>query len=565
MDSLLKVNDLTVTLGVGANQQRLVEQVGFTLEAGQILSIVGESGSGKSLTAKAIAGLLPPAVKASGEVIFRRQNLLSEEVSSPLGTGIGLVFQEPMTALTPVLTVGLQLTEAMLFHGLADRAEANARAIEMLERVGIPAAAARMSQYPHELSGGMRQRVMIAMMMLLQPQILIADEPTTALDVTVQAQILDLLRDIVTETGIGLILITHDMGVVAELADDVLVLRRGAVVEAGTTQRIFASPEQPYTQELLAAVPRLDNAPPPPSHARDRFAPENPLVSVKNVTKTFRSAGAVFASGHVTQALDDVSLSIEQGETLALVGESGSGKSTLGRVIARLVEADAGAVQFDGRELLELQGAALRRVRPQIQVIFQDPYASLDPRHRIASTITEPVAIRERISRAARLKLAAALLARVGLDEDMAMRYPHEFSGGQRQRIAIARALAANPKLIIADEPTSALDVSIQAQILELLASLQREEGLTVLFISHDLAVVRQIADRVAVMRQGRIVEMGPVETVWKERAHPYTQALIAAAPIPDPERRRGTHAPMPGTFAKGPLVEQSPGHWAAL
>ena len=263
MDSLLKVNDLTVTLGVGANQQRLVEQVGFTLEAGQILSIVGESGSGKSLTAKAIAGLLPPAVKASGEVIFRRQNLLSEEVSSPLGTGIGLVFQEPMTALTPVLTVGLQLTEAMLFHGLADRAEANARAIEMLERVGIPAAAARMSQYPHELSGGMRQRVMIAMMMLLQPQILIADEPTTALDVTVQAQILDLLRDIVTETGIGLILITHDMGVVAELADDVLVLRRGAVVEAGTTQRIFASPEQPYTQELLAAVPRLDNAPPP--------------------------------------------------------------------------------------------------------------------------------------------------------------------------------------------------------------------------------------------------------------------------------------------------------------
>lgn len=561
---LLEVSELEVCIGRGSNPQRVVDCVSFTLSAGETLAVVGESGSGKSLMAKAVAGLLPPLAEASGEVWFRKQNLLAPDAQSPLGTGIGLVFQEPMTALTPVLTVGVQLTEALVFHGLAGRTEAHRRAVEMLDRVGIPSPAARMTQYPHELSGGMRQRVMIAMMMLLEPEVLIADEPTTALDVTVQAQILDLLRDLVAETRIGLMLITHDMGVVAEIADNVLVLRQGSVVESGTTHAIFATPEQLYTRALLAAVPHLEQAADPRPDADDTPSSEPPLVAVRGVCKSYRTSGVLFAQSHQTRALDNVSLEIRPGETLALVGESGSGKSTLGRVIARLVEADSGEVDFAGHALLQLDRSALQAIRPQIQMVFQDPYASLDPRHRVGATITEPIAIRGGTTRAERRTLAATLLERVGLEAAMAARYPHEFSGGQRQRIAIARALAAQPKLIIADEPTSALDVSIQAQILALLTSLQQEDGMTMLFISHDLAVVRQIADRVAVMRQGKIVEIGPVETVWSERLHPYTQALISAAPVPDPSRKRGARAPLPGVFPSGPLVAHTPGHWVA-
>ncbi|SNR53359.1 dipeptide ABC transporter ATP-binding protein [Puniceibacterium sediminis] len=563
MSALLAVRDLSVTLRSGGEARMLAQDVSFDVARGQILSIVGESGSGKSMTAKALMGLLPPNATVSGEAWFRGANLLAKGSAPCRGTGIGLIFQEPMTALTPVLTIGTQLTEAMVVLGLADPAEARRRAIAMLDRVGIPAPDRRMRQYPHELSGGMRQRVMIAMMMLLEPEILIADEPTTALDVTVQAQILDLLRDIVRDTRIGLILITHDMGVVAETAQDVLVMKAGRTIEAGPVARIFTAPSAPYTRALLDAVPRLDR---PGSSAGmvAGAAAGKTLLSAGHVSKTFHARAGLFASGLATRALDDVSLDIRQGETLALVGESGSGKSTLGRVITRLTDADHGAVTLGEENLLTLRGKSLRAARRKIQMIFQDPYASLDPRQRIGTSIAEPIAIHTTLSRAERQDRVGGLLARVGLTPEMAARYPHEFSGGQRQRIAIARALAAGPVLIVADEPTSALDVSIQAQILDLLADLKREEGLTMLFISHDLAVVRQIADRVAVMRQGRILELGPTEAVWTAARHPYTRALIDAAPVPDPTRPRGVRRPVSGDFAIGALREAALGHWVA-
>ncbi|MEM8571067.1 MAG: ABC transporter ATP-binding protein [Pseudomonadota bacterium] len=558
-EPLLSVQDLYVTLAGRGRTQPLVEDVSFEVERAKILSIVGESGSGKSMTAKALLGLLPPKVHATGEAWFRGQNLLAPGVEPPRGKGIGLIFQEPMTALTPVLTIGTLLTEAVIVHGLLSGAEARREAIAMLDRVGIPEPAARMRQYPHELSGGMRQRVMIAMMMMLKPDILIADEPTTALDVTVQAQILDLLRDIVQETHVGLILITHDMGVVAEMADDVLVMRAGRTVEAAPTPKLFAAPSAPYTKALLDAVPRLDA---PGRSVAPRS--EEALLSARNLRKTFRARAGLLGTGSVTHAIDDVSLDVRRGETFALVGESGSGKSTLGRVFARLTDADDGEVTLGGQDLIALRGNALRAVRHRVQMIFQDPYASLDPRQRIGSTIAEPIRIQAKLPRKERQNRVMALLKRVGLGSEAAARYPHEFSGGQRQRIAIARAIAAGPDLIVADEPTSALDVSIQDQILVLLAELKREDGLTLLFISHDLAVVRQIADRVAVMRCGRVLEMGPTEEVWRNPRHAYTRALIDAAPRPDPTRKRGVRAPLTGSYPSGDLIEAAPGHWVA-
>ena len=512
------------------------------------------------MTAKAIMGLLPPKANASGTAMFRGQNLLAKNATPPRGTGIGLIFQEPMTALTPVLTIGTQLTEGMVVHGLADTIAAQRRAIEMLDRVGISNPEKRMRQYPHELSGGMRQRVMIAMMMLLEPDLLIADEPTTALDVTVQAQILDLLRDIVSDTKIGLILITHDMGVVAEMASDVIVLKSGQLVEAGPVQQIFHAPCAEYTRALLDAVPSIEM-----THPGSPSTESTVILLARNLHKTFRGQRGLGSAGPKTKALDDVSLDIRRGETLALVGESGSGKSTLGRVFLRLAEADQGSVEFNSIDLLALTGSQLRLARCKIQMIFQDPYASLDPRQSVGSAIAEPIIIQGSVTKSDRRETVDALLTRVGLTPEMANRFPHEFSGGQRQRIAIARAIAAGPDLIIADEPTSALDVSIQAQILDLLADLKQEKGLTMLFISHDLAVVRQVADRVAVMRQGRILELGPVDDVWSSPRHPYTKALIEAAPVPDPLRKRGLRTPMPGRFATGKLTEAAPGHWVAL
>ena len=555
MTALLSVKDLSVTLGDTA----LVEGISFDLSRGEVLSIVGESGSGKSMTAKALMGLLPPKASATGTAMFDGANLLAPGSKTPRGTGIGLIFQEPMTALTPVLTIGLQLTEALESHGICSKGEAQRRAIDMLDRVGIPDPTARMRQYPHELSGGMRQRVVIAMMMLLGPRVLIADEPTTALDVTVQAQILDLLKELVRETQIGLILITHDMGVVAEMADHVLVMKAGKAEELGPVRDLFASPAATYTRDLLDAVPRIDAV-------STRSGPDAPtLLSVRNITKTFQTRGALFKSGAAHRALDGVSLEVRRGETLALVGESGSGKTTLGRVIAQLTAADAGQVLLDDTDLTGLSGRDLQTRRRAVQMVFQDPYASLDPRQTVGRTIAEPMIIHDTLTKADRSQRVESLLDKVGLSANMARRYPHEFSGGQRQRIAIARAMAARPTLVIADEPTSALDVSIQARVLDLLEGLKHSEDLTMLFISHDLAVVRQIADRVAVLRNGRILELGPASALFAAPKHPYTRALIDVAPVPDPTRKRGKRPALQGDYPKGPLQEVDAGHWVAV
>lgn len=554
MSTLLSVQGLSVSI----DAKHLVEEISFDLGAGEVLSIVGESGSGKSMTAKALMGLLPPKASAGGRAMFDGADLLAPGVDAPRGTGIGLIFQEPMTALTPVLTIGLQLTEALESHGLCDRHEAHSSAIAMLDRVGIPEPAALMRQYPHELSGGMRQRVVIAMMMLLGPRVLIADEPTTALDVTVQAQILDLLREIVTETQIGLILITHDMGVVAEMADNVLVMKSGKVQEYGPARDVFSKPKAKYTRALLDAVPRIDRV-----SERDEIAPDT-LLSASHVTKTFKTRTALFSRDDGHKALDDVSLDIVRGETLALVGESGSGKTTLGRVITRLTQAEEGRVLLNGTDLTALSGRSLQAHRRAVQMVFQDPYASLDPRQPVGRTIEEPMIIHETLSREERSTRVQALMEKVGLSPEMAKRYPHEFSGGQRQRVAIARAIAAKPTLVVADEPTSALDVSIQARVLELLDSLKHSEDLTMLFISHDLAVVRQIADRVAVMRNGRILELGPAARLFAEPRHAYTRALIDVAPVPDPTRRQGKRPVLTGDYPAGALSEVAPGHWVA-
>ena len=554
MSALLSVKDLSVSLG----GKTLVDKISFDVAPGEVLSIVGESGSGKSMTAKALMGLLPPKASATGTAMFDGANLLARDTQTLRGTGIGLIFQAPLTALTPVLTIGLQLTEALESHGLCSKAKARRRAIEMLDRVGIPEPSARMHQYPHELSGGMRQRAGSAMMMLLGPRVLSADEPTTALDVTVQAQILDLLRQIVHETQIGLILITHDMGVVAEMADHVLVMKAGKAEELGPANELFASPTAAYTRELLKAVPRIDAV----SAGTELDA--QTLLSVRSITKTFQTRGALFKSGAGHRALDDVSLDVRRGETLALVGESGSGKTTLGRVIARLTSADAGQVLLEDTDLTGLAGRDLQARRRAVQMVFQDPYASLDPRQTVGRTIAEPMIIHDALTKAERKQRIESLLEKVGLGVDMARGYPHEFSGGQRQRIAIARAVAARPTLVSADEPTSALDVSIQARVLDLLEGLKQSEDLTMLFISHDLAVVRQIADRVAVMRNGRILELGPASALFAAPKHPYTRALIAVAPVPDPTRKRGKRPVLQGDYPAGPLKEVDAGHWVA-
>ena len=554
---VLDVRDLKVAFGPARKRREVVHGVSFTVDRGEVLAIVGESGSGKSVTALSLMGLLP---KGSGTVTggsarFEGEDLISlapDALRRIRGERIGMIFQEPMTSLNPVLSIGRQMTEGPIAHGVGS-AEAQDQAIAMLERVGIGDAARRLRQFPHEFSGGMRQRVMIAMAMMMKPSLLIADEPTTALDVTIQAQILDLMRALVDETGTSLILITHDMGVVAETADRVLVMRNGRAVEDGAVKQLFTLPRDAYTRALLDAVPRLDAADAAPPAVK-----AEPIVQIAGVSKTF--------SGRTeTKALSDISLDVMATETVALVGESGSGKSTLGRAVARLLDIDSGAILVDGTDMARLKGGALRRARSKVQMIFQDPYASLDPRFPVGRTVAEPMVIHGRASRREAWGRAAALLQRVGLDGGMANRYPHEFSGGQRQRVAIARALAAEPQIIVADEPTSALDVSIQRQVLDLLAELRDDRGIALLFISHDLAVVRQISSRVAVMRAGRILEVGPTREVLDAPRHVYTKALISAAPVPDPEKRGRVRVTVPaGDYPDGPLVEAAPAHWVA-
>ena len=544
-EPLLSVSDLRVGFVTEGGLVQAVDGVSFELAPGEVLAIVGESGSGKSVTAQTIVGLTgSPNTRIGGSIRLGGAELVGageRELQQVRGERVGMVFQDPMTSFNPVYRIGRQLTEAMPAHRPeVSKAEARARAIELLGSVGLPSPERQVDRYPYELSGGMRQRAMIAMALMLEPQILIADEPTTALDVTIQAQILDLLRRLNRERGLATILITHDFGVVAEMADRVLVMHDGRIVERGGLDEVFYSPRDPYTRKLLGAVVRLDQAPPlRPSRG------EAPLLEVSGLVKHFPVKRGLLIEREVdrVRAVDGVSFSVARGETLGLVGESGSGKSTLSRTILQLLEPSSGSVRFDGREIAGLSRRQMRPLRAQMQMVFQDPYSSLNPRKRIGQIVGEPLRIQGVLSGRELRGRVHGLLERVGLSAAHYQRYPHEFSGGQRQRVGIARALALEPKLVIADEPVSALDVSIRAQILDLLAELQDEFGLTYVFVAHDIGVVRHVSDRIAVMHDGKIVEQGPADQVCERPSDPYTKTLLAAVPVPDPREARARRA----------------------
>ena len=549
-ENVLSVNGLDVVARTDAGDTPLVEGLTFDLRRGETLCIAGESGSGKSITSLAIMGLLPqPAVRISGgSILFGGRDLatLDEAAMRRIrGDRIAMIFQEPMTSLNPVLSIGRQLIEAIEAHTSLPRGAARERAIEALDAVRIPQAETRLKQYPHELSGGMRQRVMIAMALALRPDVLIADEPTTALDVTVQGEVLELLRDLKNDFGTSIILITHDMGVVAEMADRVIVMQKGRMIESGAVGPLFALPSQDYTRALLEAVPRLGAGMAKP--AGERAAPAGNVVDVEHLTVGFDIRGGIFGRAtHRVHAVENVSFTIRDRETFSLVGESGCGKSTIAKALAGLVPF-TGDIRLGGTSIAGLDRHGLKRVRRDIQMIFQDPFASLDPRMRVGDLVGEPLIIHGIATPSERSERVAALFDRVGLSPDQMERYPHEFSGGQRQRICIARALALRPKLIIADESVSALDVSVQARVLELLKELQAEFGIAYLFISHDMAVVENISDRVAVMYLGQIVEMGTRDQIFSNPQHAYTRRLIDAVPIPDPAQRRARFPRMQG------------------
>ena len=577
VNPLLSVSDLTVSFRSDGRWREVVHGVSFDVAPRETVALVGESGSGKSVSALSVLRLLPrDASRVTGSVRFEGRELLAApeaEMRRVRGDSIAMIFQEPMTSLNPVLTIGFQIAEALIRHRGLSRSAAEAEALRLLDTVRIPAARARLHEYPHRFSGGMRQRVMIAMALACRPKLLIADEPTTALDVTIQAQILDLIKSLQDQEGMAVLFITHDMGVVAEIADRTVVMLRGRAVETGPTARIFSKPAEPYTRALLAAVPRLGamagRARPmrfpvidrgtgvaaAPAESPDTVkAAERPVLEVRDLTTRFEIRSGLL--GRVTgrvHAVERVSFSLAAGETLALVGESGCGKSTTGRSILRLVEPVSGSVVLDGEDITGLDARALRTRRRRMQMIFQDPFASLDPRMSVGAAVAEPLLINRLASRGDARHRAEALLARVGLDPDMAARFPHEFSGGQRQRIAIARALALNPRLIVADEAVSALDVSVKAQVVNLMLDLQAEMGLAYLFISHDMAVVERVSHRVAVMYLGEIVEIGPREAVFGNPQHPYTKKLLAAVPVPDPARRRARHA-VPDDEIRSPI-----------
>ena len=547
---VLAVKGLTVTVRADDGARDVVRDLSLTLGRGETLCIAGESGSGKSMTSLAVMRLLPqPAAHISaGSILLGDLDLARLDESRMRrirGNRVAMIFQEPMTSLNPVLSIGRQLTEAIEAHTQLTHAQARGQAIEALRAVRISEAETRMKQFPHELSGGMRQRVMIAMALALDPDVLIADEPTTALDVTVQGEVLELLRDLQRERGTSIILITHDMGVVAEMADRVIIMRDGAMVEEGPVGRIFGAPATDYTRALLAAVPRI-GAGAGRQHSR---APRMvaPVAAVRGLQVRFDLRGGLL--GRVQRrvhAVEGVSFEIRPNETLALVGESGCGKSTTAKALAGLVPYE-GSIHIGGRDIAGLDKQQRKAVRRDVQMVFQDPFASLDPRMRVGDLVAEPLLIHKIANRREAGDRVAALFERVGLPADAMQRYPHEFSGGQRQRICIARALALQPKLVIADESVSALDVSVQAIVLELLRELQRELDVAYLFISHDMAVVENISDRVAVMYLGQIVEMGTRDQVFSNPAHPYTRRLIEAVPMPDPARRRAHFSRMDG------------------
>jgi peptide/nickel transport system ATP-binding protein len=610
-EPLLSIEDLHVHFVTSRGVVRAVEGVGYQVYKGETVAVVGESGCGKSVTALAVMRLLsqPAGRVVGGRVMFESRDLLGlsdEEMRAIRGRDIAMIFQEPMTSLNPVLSIGLQITEPLTIHLGMDDATARARAAELLTLVGITDAERRLDQFPHQLSGGMRQRVMIAIALACNPKLIIADEPTTALDVTIQAQILELMKDLSRRLDIALVIITHNLGIVARYADRVNVMYAARIVEQGTADEVFLRPRHPYTIGLMRSVPRLDRPrgakletieglPPnlltPPSGCRfaDRCpwrieicAVEPPLVAVepghlsachrarelgeaavavasqplaavpttaptllavKDLKKHFTilQKGLLGGEAQVVKAVDGVSFAIPKGETLGLVGESGCGKTTVGRVLLRLDEATAGEIDYDGHDLARAKGQELKALRRSIQVIFQDPFSSLNPRMTCGQIIAEPLRVYRLEPDGKRVKeRVAELLSQVGLYPYMAERYPHELSGGQRQRVGIARALALKPSFIVCDEPVSALDVSIQGQIINLLEDLQRRYELTFLFIAHDLAVVRHISHRVAVMYLGRIVELADRDALYAEPQHPYTQALLDAAPVPDPVVERG-------------------------
>ena len=560
---ILAVRNLTTAFRVDDQWITVVKGISFEIGQSETVAIVGESGSGKSVTALSIMGLLPAAnSRVSGEILLDGRDLLKlseNRMRHVRGNLISMIFQEPMTSLNPVLTLGFLIAEALIYHRGLDRAQAEAETLRILDRVRIPSAASRLHEYPHRLSGGMRQRVMIAMALACKPKLLIADEPTTALDVTIQAEILELIKLLQDEEGMSVAFITHDMGVVAEIADRTVVMLNGNAVEQAPTAELFASPREPYTRALLAAVPRLGSMKGRP--APQRFAIVDPVTGAVEVVPDAGSTAAVtqrpvlevahlvtrfdIRSGVLSRvsarvhAVEDISFSLHAGETLALVGESGCGKSTTGRSILRLVEPVSGTVVFEGQDVRALDRAGLRAARRRMQMIFQDPFASLNPRKTVGGAIAEPMIVHGLLSRSAAHARVSELLRRVGLSPDMASRFPHEFSGGQRQRLCIARALALAPRLLVADEAVSALDVSIKAQVINLMMDLQADMGLAYLFISHDIAVVERVSHRIAVMYLGEIVEIGPRAAIMENPQHPYTKRLMAAVPVPEAGRRR--------------------------
>jgi len=526
---ILSVAHLSVSFN---HSSKVVDDISFDIYQGETFALVGESGSGKSITALSVLRLLPPNARIqASEISLQGDNLLRRaecEMCQVRGRRIGLIFQDPMSSLNPVMTIGDQIEEVIKLHFDLPQQAAKQRVLELLRQVEIPKPEQRISDYPHQLSGGQRQRVMIAIALAGEPDLLIADEPTTSLDVTIQAQILNLLKTLQKQTGMSLWLISHDLALVSNMADRVAVMQQGKIVETGYCDEFFRHPKHPYTQKLLSALPSMQSC---LKHSRQE---RPPLLQVDDFKVHYPIRKGIFKRvvDHV-RAVDGVSFTIQQGKTLALVGESGCGKTTLGKGLLNLIPGTAGQVKIDGVALDTLQGEALRQKRADMQIVFQDPFSSMNPRMLVGDIVAEGIrALHPGVSAVDRQARVSQLLRQVGLPEDAAQRYPHEFSGGQRQRICIARALAVDPKLIICDEPTSALDVSVQAQIIELLKSLQREKGVSYLFITHDLAVVAEIADEVAVMHQGRIVEYGSVAQVLTEPQQAYTKKLLGAVPV---------------------------------
>jgi peptide/nickel transport system ATP-binding protein len=533
---ILEVADLGVDFWVDGTWYPAAMHMDYTVGPGEVLAIVGESGSGKSSSSMALLGLLPPNSRVSGSIKLNGRELagLTEgQLRQIRGKDVSVIFQEPMTALNPVYTVGFQIVESLRLHLHMTPTEARTRAIELLEMVEIPNPEASFDKYPHQFSGGQRQRVMIAIAISCDPVLLIADEPTTALDVTVQAEILDLLRNLRHRLNSAIVLITHDMGVVADLADKIIVMKDGEIVEAAPIREIFNAPKHPYTQQLLGAVPRLQVS--DRADGQDPFAQAETVLKLENVAIEYPKHGRVPAF----RAADDINLEIRKGEVLGLVGESGSGKTTIGRAVVGLLPVVEGSLTIDGRDLAKADAKGLRDIRRHIGIVFQDPGSSLNPRFPIGQCIGEPLLLTKQFDKKAIDRRVEELLDQVELPRSFRNRYPHELSGGQRQRVGIARALALEPSLLVADEPTSALDVSVQARFLDLLQEIQQEQQFACLFVSHDLAVVDLLADRIAVMHRGRLVEQGSADQILRNPQDPYTQRLIAAVPVPDPDEQQ--------------------------